>query len=338
MRTEDRTAEQTDSSVLRHADSRAADAASSPAGHDASDAAAEDALEALLAQWAEAEIDPPADFHQRTMARLRTEASAMPPSTADSPSATRKHGFTGKSMQRWLAAAAVLALCALPLGYLLQQGAGGAAGNPQTPQVSRAAEPEQQDVSVDTAPENPSVAEQTPSPNATGGQVSAQRSAEPSIDDTPADSNAGAGGSAPVQPPSAETQDDGTDDDGQTPMVAALDPLGENGTDSQGAVFSLPRSASQPGTGTEQKDNPPEDISDKPSDTDPAQETDIETLQAKIRALQSEIAQLQARLSETPDDAELKAELTARTAQLDTLEQTLSRLQDAENEPESDEK
>ena len=33
----------------------------------------DEALDEMLAQWAEAEIEPPADFHARTMERLRKE-------------------------------------------------------------------------------------------------------------------------------------------------------------------------------------------------------------------------------------------------------------------------
>ena len=35
------------------------------------EAVGEDALDVLLARWAEAEIEPPAGFHEQTMGRLR---------------------------------------------------------------------------------------------------------------------------------------------------------------------------------------------------------------------------------------------------------------------------
>ena len=68
----------------------------------------DEALDALLAQWAETEIEPPADFHQNTMKRLRQEAGKP---------AGRQNNIIPlfATHKKWVAAAAVLVLCCIPV-------------------------------------------------------------------------------------------------------------------------------------------------------------------------------------------------------------------------------
>ena len=66
-------------------------------------------LDALLAKWAEAEMEPPARFHEQTMARLRAEVQAE-----------QSHKkvvsiFSKKKQWMSIAAAAVLVLCCIPV-------------------------------------------------------------------------------------------------------------------------------------------------------------------------------------------------------------------------------
>ena len=72
----------------------------------------EEALDTLLAQWAEAELEPPVGFHERTMERLRQEQLAAPE--------TKKNRnvislFVKKKKWMSAAAAAVLVLCCIPV-------------------------------------------------------------------------------------------------------------------------------------------------------------------------------------------------------------------------------
>lgn len=68
----------------------------------------DEALDALLAQWAETEIEPPADFHQNVMSRLRQE-TVKP--------AGRQNNVIPLFVahKKWVAAAAVVALCCIPV-------------------------------------------------------------------------------------------------------------------------------------------------------------------------------------------------------------------------------
>ena len=72
----------------------------------------EEALDTLLAQWAEAELEPPVGFHERTMERLQQEQLAAPE--------TKKNRnvislFVKKKKWMSAAAAAVLVLCCIPV-------------------------------------------------------------------------------------------------------------------------------------------------------------------------------------------------------------------------------
>lgn len=72
----------------------------------------DEALDALLTQWAEDEIEPPAGFHAKTMERLRMEQQ--------NKNSTRQKGkiipfFVQKKKWMSVAAAAVLLLCCIPV-------------------------------------------------------------------------------------------------------------------------------------------------------------------------------------------------------------------------------
>ena len=68
----------------------------------------DEALDALLAQWAEAELEPPVGFHERTMERLRQEQR-----TASENKKKRNVISLFVKKKKWMsaAAAAVLVLC-----------------------------------------------------------------------------------------------------------------------------------------------------------------------------------------------------------------------------------
>lgn len=72
----------------------------------------EEALDALLAQWAEAELEPPVGFHERLMERLRQEQQTASENK-------KKHSVISLFVKRkkWMsaAAAAVLVLCCIPV-------------------------------------------------------------------------------------------------------------------------------------------------------------------------------------------------------------------------------
>ena len=72
----------------------------------------DEALDALLAQWAEAELEPPVGFHERTMERLRQEQR-----TASENKKKRNVISLFVKKKKWMsaAAAAVLVLCCIPV-------------------------------------------------------------------------------------------------------------------------------------------------------------------------------------------------------------------------------
>ena len=70
----------------------------------------DEALDALLAQWAEAEIAPPAGFHEKTMERLRSLET-----TEKKQNGKLISLFAGRKKWMSAAAAAVLVLCCIPV-------------------------------------------------------------------------------------------------------------------------------------------------------------------------------------------------------------------------------
>ena len=113
----------------------------------------DEALDALLAQWAEAEIAPPAGFHEKTMERLRSLETIEKKQNGKLISL-----FAGRKKWMSAAAAAVLVLCCIPV---VQGQLGGTGDQPvidtlpgQTTMVEQKAAEEateaevQQDVSV----------------------------------------------------------------------------------------------------------------------------------------------------------------------------------------------
>lgn len=87
----------------------------------------DEALDAMLAQWAEAEIEPPADFHARTMERLRREQQKIEESKAKQQKNNVIPFFARKKKWMSAAAAAVLVLCCIPV---VQAQMGGSDRNP----------------------------------------------------------------------------------------------------------------------------------------------------------------------------------------------------------------
>ena len=76
----------------------------------------DEALDDMLAQWAEAEIEPPADFHARTMERLRREQQKIEESNQAKQKKDNIIPFFARK-KKWMsaAAAAVLVLCCIPV-------------------------------------------------------------------------------------------------------------------------------------------------------------------------------------------------------------------------------
>lgn len=158
----------------------------------------DEALDALLAQWAEAEIAPPAGFHEKTMERLRSLET-----TEKKQNGKLISLFAGRKKWMSAAAAAVLVLCCIPV---VQGQLGGTGDQPvidtlpgQTTMVEQKAAEEAMEAEVqqDASVPNKAVTQakqQTPQTtntdtSANTNQVQEQPVQQPTAEDTAPDQN-----------------------------------------------------------------------------------------------------------------------------------------------------
>lgn len=278
----------------------------------------DEALDALLAQWAEAEIAPPAGFHEKTMERLRSLET-----TEKKQNGKLISLFAGRKKWMSAAAAAVLVLCCIPV---VQGQLGGTGDQPvidtlpgQTTVVEQkaaeeAAETEtQQDVS---APNEAVTQAKQQVPQTTNtdtsantNQVQEQPVQQPTAEDTALDQN------QQVQGVAAENTDTvASDADANAQPIAAY-----SMDEEQPAVSGVLQTTKTERGVTATAEQLQEDLT--------CYEDAIAVLTDNIETLQQKIAEYDAQLQNEPDNTELQKELDALKEELKVHQKEIENLE-----------
>ncbi len=278
----------------------------------------DEALDALLAQWAEAEIAPPAGFHEKTMERLRSLET-----TEKKQNGKLISLFAGRKKWMSAAAAAVLVLCCIPV---VQGQLGGTGDQPmidtlpgQTTMVEQKAAEEateaevQQDVSVpnQAVTQAKQQAPQTTNTDtsANTNQVQEQPVQQPTAEDT-----------APVQnqqPQNMTVEDTDTvasDADANAQPIAAY-----SMDEEQPAVSGVLQTTKTERGVTATAEQLQEDLT--------CYEDAIAVLTDNIETLQQKIAEYDAQLQNEPDNTELQKELDALKEELKVHQKEIENLE-----------
>lgn len=278
----------------------------------------DEALDALLAQWAEAEITPPAGFHEKTMERLRSLET-----TEKKQNGKLISLFAGRKKWMSAAAAAVLVLCCIPV---VQGQLGGTGDQPvidtlpgQTTVVEQKAAEEAMEAEVqqDASVPNKAVTQakqQTPQTtntdtSANTNQVQEQPVQQPTAEDTAPDQN------QQVQNMTVEDTDtvaNDTDVDAQ--------PIAAYSMDEEQPVLSgvLQTTKTERGV-TATAEQLQEDLT--------CYEDAIAVLTDNIETLQQKIAEYDAQLQNEPDNTELQKELDALKEELKVHQKEIENLE-----------
>lgn len=278
----------------------------------------DEALDALLAQWAEAEIAPPAGFHEKTMERLRSLET-----TEKKQNGKLISLFAGRKKWMSAAAAAVLVLCCIPV---VQGQLGGTGDQPvidtlpgQTTMVEQKAAEEAMEAEVqqDASVPNKAVTQakqQTPQTtnadtSANTNQVQEQPVQQPTAEDTAPDQN------QQVQNMTVEDTDtvaNDTDVDAQ--------PITAYSMDEEQPVLSgvLQTTKTERGV-TATAEQLQEDLT--------CYEDAIAVLTDNIETLQQKIAEYDAQLQNEPDNTELQKELDALKEELKVHQKEIENLE-----------
>ena len=278
----------------------------------------DEALDALLAQWAEAEIAPPAGFHEKTMERLRSLET-----TEKKQNGKLISLFAGRKKWMSAAAAAVLVLCCIPV---VQGQLGGTGDQPvidtlpgQTTVVEQKAAEEateaevQQDVSVpnQAVTQAKQQAPQTTNTDtsANTNQVQEQPVQQPTAEDTVLDQN------QQVQGVAAENTDTVASD-----ADANAQPIAVYSMDEEQPVVSgvLQTTKTERGV-TATAEQLQEDLT--------CYEDAIAVLTDNIETLQQKIAEYDAQLQNEPDNTELQKELDALKEELKVHQKEIENLE-----------
>ncbi len=278
----------------------------------------DEALDALLAQWAEAEIAPPAGFHEKTMERLRSLET-----TEKKQNDKLISLFAGRKKWMSAAAAAVLVLCCIPV---VQGQLGGTVDQPmidtlpgQTTMVEQKAAEEatgaevQQDVSVpnQAVTQAKQQAPQTTNTDtsANTNQVQEQSVQQPTAEDTALDQN------QQVQGVAAENTDTvASDADANAQPIAAY-----SMDEEQPAVSGVLQTTKTERGVTATAEQLQEDLT--------CYEDAIAVLTDNIETLQQKIAEYDAQLQNEPDNTELQKELDALKEELKVHQKEIENLE-----------
>lgn len=278
----------------------------------------DEALDALLAQWAEAEIAPPAGFHEKTMERLRSLET-----TEKKQNGKLISLFAGRKKWMSAAAAAVLVLCCIPV---VQGQLGGTGDQPvidtlpgQTTMVEQKAAEEameaevQQDVSVPNQAVT-QAKQQTPQTtntdtSANTNQVQEQPVQQPTAEDTALDQNQQVQG---VAAENTDTVANDTDVDAQPITAYSMD-------EEQPVVSGVLQTTKTERGVTATAEQLQEDLT--------CYEDAIAVLTDNIETLQQKIAEYDAQLQNEPDNTELQKERDALKEELKVHQKEIENLE-----------
>ena len=283
----------------------------------------DEALDEMLAQWAEAEIEPPADFHARTMERLRKEQQKT-----EKKAVKRKENvvpFFARS-KKWIsaAAAAVLVLCCIPV---VQAQMGDNNHNvaydalPNQAQVASNNDSNAEDSNI-VANHN---AEQKDSLKNDKDSSNAEKAQNDAVTQQAAGDKISKGGDVTQQNPvqtgsvnaaqpevAAEPQPAATDEnsDGQLPAVAAF------------SLEDEPTDTAQNGKQVRDVNDNLQQVADKVASYEDA----LTELTTKLEEVQKELEKADAKLKAEPENTELQENVKDLQEHIDTLKKEIEQM------------
>ncbi|MBR5319021.1 MAG: hypothetical protein IKU46_05440 [Peptococcaceae bacterium] len=277
-------------------------------------------LDALLAKWAEEEIEPPAGFHEQTMKRLRAEqilqVQPMKKNTIITLFAKQR---------RWtsIAAAAVLMLFCVPMVQ-------GQFGSDATESISQ--QQMQVDRSTEGKAETDITADSSSRSGASDGAASASMGKNQPVSPAQTEQSAGAAPDSNVLNKDAvmravaitESENTGAGNDNiavaQMPMEGEDVPLV--------AAFSLE-------DGENAADNSRTRMAPEPQEEfscAAGEDETLETLEQKLNDLQDMMAQYQAQLEENPDDTNLQELVKEQQKAMEELKKKIEEMKQQQAE------
>lgn len=261
-------------------------------------------LDALLAEWAEAEIEPPAGFHEQTMKRLREEVQPKKKNNVITL-------FAGNKRWTSIVAAAVLMLFCVPV----VQGQLSGDATSQARNADMAAQQMQvaQNTEAETGDDKNTEVDADKQYNRAATE---QKQAESSGKQTLM--------SAVTVPPEAVQDGNGTEiavaqpplHDEQLPMTAAFSPDEEE-------------LAAEAGN-SRMSENQPAAYSYRMADGQ--NEEALETLEQKLKDLEDLLQEYQAQLTENPDDANLQELIAEQQKAIDELKEKIEQMKSQQAE------
>ena len=281
----------------------------------------EEDLDALLARWAEAEIEPPADLHAQTMARLRVEAQPKKPNKVVSI-------FLKKKKWMSVAAAAVLVLCCIPV---VQAQFGGNMANPVYDMAaSQQAESADSEAAAQTTENVTATAKQTPVAEANTQNIDqneARKTERKAVNDTvaPADTPDTASSNAAITVPDVSSDQSGNrsgsadfSEKSQEPAVGSQAPAI--------AMFSLEHSEDSAVQNDAKVRSITEDLDDLQAKAQSYQQA-LEELQQQLQDAEKKLKEYDEKLQAEPDNPELPDQIKELQDTIDTLKKEIKELQ-----------
>ncbi len=278
----------------------------------------DEALDALLAQWAEAEIAPPAGFHEKTMERLRSLET-----TEKKQNGKLISLFAGRKKWMSAAAAAVLVLCCIPV---VQGQLGGTGDQPM----------------IDTLPGQTTMVEQKAAEEATEAEVQQDVSVPnqavtqakqqvPQTTNTDTSANTNQVQEQPVQQPTAEDTAPVQNQQPQNMTVEDTDTVANDADVSAQPIAAYSMDEEQPAVSgvlqTTKTERGVTATAEQLQEDLTCYEDAIAALTDNIETLQQKIAEYDAQLQNEPDNTELQKELDALKEELKVHQKEIENLE-----------
>ena len=278
----------------------------------------DEALDALLAQWAEAEIAPPAGFHEKTMERLRSLET-----TEKKQNGKLISLFAGRKKWMSAAAAAVLVLCCIPV---VQGQLGGTGDQPVIDTL-----PGQTTVVEQKAAEEAAETETQQDVSAPNEAVTQAKQQVPQTTNTDTSANTNQVQEQPVQQPTAEDTAPVQNQQPQNMTVEDTDTVANDADVSAQPIAAYSMDEEQPVVSgvlqTTKTERGVTATAEQLQEDLTCYEDAIAALTDNIETLQQKIAEYDAQLQNEPDNTELQKELDALKEELKVHQKEIENLE-----------
>lgn len=260
-------------------------------------------LDALLAEWAEAEIEPPAGFHEQTMKRLWEEVQPKKKNNVITL-------FAGNKRWTSIAAAAVLMLFCVPVVQ-------GQLGGDATSQARDA----------DMAAQQMQVAQNTDAE--TGDDKNTEVDADKQYNRAAAEQKqAESSGKQTLM--SAVTVPEAVQDGNGTEIAVAQPPLHDEQLPMTAAFSPDEEELAAEAGNSRMSENQPAAYSYRMADGQ--DEESLETLEQKLKDLEDLLQEYQVQLTENPDDANLQELIAEQQKAIDELKEKIEQMKSQQAE------